>query len=243
MVEHDIIVFRFLLEARSYVDYISNRSVVLNTIARTDVSHHRLASIHTYSKWVKRVLRLSSLIFQYRQTHLPCSAYCTQHVIFLRQRRIENRHKRISPESGHGSFFIPYLFDQNFKISIEQVHHFFGRFTFVQAGKVTKIGSDNRNFFCFPTQVQRVRILDELLHHIGMNEATKNATYIFGFGLGSLEFGTVIYDKRHAYRDVLRTVTQRRDIERQINPATSCNFTFDGIGHNGAMAMLHTGVF
>src|SRR6266702_4242177 len=163
-------------------------------------------------------------------------------MIFLGQRRIENCHQRISPESSYGAFFIPDLFDHNFQVGIEQVHHFLRSFPFVQARKVPKIGSDDRNFFGLSTQVERVRILDELLHDIGMNETSKNATDILGFRLGTLEFGAVIYNERYAYRGGLRILAQRRDIERQIDPASSCNFTFNGIRHSGAMAMLNTWV-
>ena len=186
MIEHDVIVFRFLLEARCDVDHISYGGVVLDTVTRTDIAYHRLARIYTYSKRIQRIWRLSSLILQNRHAHLPGRAYCTQHMIFLWQRRIENCHQRISPESGNGAFFIPDLFDHNFQVGIEQGHHFFRSFTFVQTRKVPKIGSDNRNFFCLSTQVESIRILDKLLYHIGMDETPKNASYILGPRLGAL---------------------------------------------------------
>src|SRR5262249_7042168 len=71
-----------------------------------------------------------------------------------------------------------------------------------------------------------------------MDESSKNATYILGLRLGTLEFGTVVYNKCYAYRCCLWILAQLRYIERQIDGSSSHNFAFDGIRYYGAMAML-----
>src|SRR5579875_3931427 len=158
-------------------------------------------------------------------------------MVILSQGRIEDRHQFIAPESGQRAALVPNLLDHDIKIIIEQVDHLAGCHALAHACKTANIGGDDGYFLDFSAQVQCAWIFNQTLYDIRMHEATEDAPHFLNSSLGALQLGAIIDDQRHTNMVPIR-IAQGRDVDAQIDQATTRNFAIDVIGYNRAMIVL-----
>src|SRR5579875_3682076 len=115
----------------------------------------------------------------------------------LRKWRVKNRHEGIALESGERSLFFPDGLTHDLEIAVDQIHHLFWRALFAEAGIATNIGEENRDLFRFTTEIERHRILNQLLDDIRMNVALEDTTDRPDSRLCASEICAVVDDKCH----------------------------------------------